>query len=111
MEGTEKIPFLRNPKYQELIRRRARYAWGFALASFSSLVLFIGLAAWTPDLYARQLFSFGFFSVGMAAGLLIFIVCISLTGFYLYRCNVEFEPLQKEILKKHGENEYGFPQR
>jgi uncharacterized membrane protein (DUF485 family) len=104
MDGIDKSSILKSEQYQQLIKRRARYAWSFALVTVLSLVIFIGLAVWMPDFYARQLFPFGFFSVGMAAGLLIFIVCISLTGIYLYRCSVEFEPLQKEIIKKHGES-------
>ncbi len=104
MEGIDKSQILKNEQYQRLLRRRARYAWSFALISFLSLVIFIGLAVWMPGLYTRQLFPFGFFTIGMAAGILVFIICISLTGFYLYRCSVEFEPLQKEILRRPNEN-------
>ncbi len=103
MDGIEKSPISKDEQYRRLLRLRARYAWSFALVSFLSLVIFIGLATWMPDLYARQLFSFGFFTVGMAAGVFIFIVCISLTGTYLHRCNVEFEPLQKEMLEQMNE--------
>jgi len=104
MSGTDKPPISKNVQYQRLLKRRARYAWSFALVSLLGLVVFIGLAVWMPDLCARQLFSFGFFSVGMAAGIVIFIVCISLTGIYLHLCNVEFEPLQKEMLEHRNEN-------
>ena len=104
MGGIDKSPISKNEQYQRLLRRRARYAWSFALISLLSLVIFIALAVLMPNLYARQLFSSGFFSIGMAAGILVFIVCISLTGTYLYRCSVEFEPLQKEILGQKDEN-------
>lgn len=104
MDWPDKSLILKSDIYRRLIRRRARYAWSFALISFASLVIFVGLATWTPGLYARQLFPFGFFTVGMAAGIVVFIVCISLTGFYLHRCNVEFEPLQKEMLDQRNEN-------
>ena len=104
MGGTDKSPILKSEKYKRFIRRRARYAWSFAVISFASLVAFIGLAIWTPNFYASQLFSFGFFTVGMAAGIVVFVVCIALTGFYLHRCNVEFEPLQKKMLEQHDED-------
>lgn len=104
MSGIDRSLILKSEKYQRLIKRRARYAWSFALISFSSLVIFIGLAVWMPDFYARQIFPFGFFTIGMAAGIFIFIVCISLTGIYLHRCNVEFEPLQKEMMGQSNEN-------
>jgi len=104
MSGADKSSLLQNEQFQRLLRRRARYSWSFALISFLSLVIFIGLAVWAPDFFALQIFLFGFFTVGMAAGILIFIICISLTGLYLHRCNAEFEPLQRKILEQHNEN-------
>ena len=105
MDGIDKSQILKSEQFQQLLRRQARYAWSFALTSFLGLVIFIGLAVWVPDLYARQLFSSGFFTVGMAAGIFIFIICISLTGIYLHRCNVEFEPLQKKMLEQCDESQ------
>ncbi len=104
MSGIEKSKILKSKNYRRLQKRRSRYAWSFSSVSFLSLVLFIGLATWAPGLYARQIFSSGFFTVGMAAGLGIFIICISLTGVYLHRCNVEFEPEQKGMLEKQNDN-------
>jgi uncharacterized membrane protein (DUF485 family) len=104
MGGIDKLSILKSTQFQRSLKRRARYAWSFALITFSSLVIFIGFAVWMPDLYTHQLFSFGFFTVGMAAGIVLFIICILLTGIYLHRCNVEFEPLQKKILEQHNEN-------
>lgn len=104
MSAIDKSTIMKSDRYRRMQRRRSRYAWSFASISFLSLVLFIGLATWTPGLYARQLFTSGFFTVGMAAGLVIFVVCISLTGIYLHRCTVEFEPMQKEMLEKRNEN-------
>ena len=104
MSGTDKIPISKNEQFQQVLRQRARYAWSFALITFLSLVIFIALAVWAPNLYARQLFSSGFFTIGMAAGIILFIICISLTGIYLRRCNVEFEALQKEMLEQRDEN-------
>ena len=103
MSGIDKLQILKSEQYRRLQRRRARYAWSFAFASFLSLVVFIALAVWTPDLYARRIFSSGFFTVGMAAGIAVFVICISLTGIYLHRCNVEFEPRQKEMLEQQNE--------
>ncbi len=105
MSGTDQSSILENERYKRMLRRRARYSWSFAFISFLSLVIFIGMAVWAPDLYARQLFSFGFFTIGMAAGIFVFIICISLTGIYLHRCNVEFEPLQKEMMEHGNENQ------
>lgn len=104
MNGPDKSPILKSEKYKQLIKRRARYAWSFACISFLSLVIFIGLAIWAPEFYASRLLPFGFFTVGMAAGIVVFIVCILLTGIYLHRCNVEFEPLQKEMLEQRHES-------
>lgn len=104
MGGVEKPSILSDEKYRSMQRRRSRYAWSFASVSFLSLVLFIATATWTPDLFARQLFSAGFFTVGMAAGLAIFVICISLTGIYLHRCNVEFEPVRKEMLERQNDS-------
>ena len=104
MNGLDKSLIIKSENYQRLIRRRARYAWSFACVSFLSLVIFIALAIWAPDFYASRLFPFGFFTFGMAAGIIVFIVCIALTGIYLHRCNVEFEPLQKEMLEQRHES-------
>ncbi|MEJ2247330.1 MAG: DUF485 domain-containing protein [Acidobacteriota bacterium] len=104
MGWMDELSKLKNEQFQRSLKRRARYAWSFAIITFSSLVIFIGLAVWTPDLYARQLFSSGFFTVGMAAGMILFIICILLTGIYLHRCNVEFEPVRKEMQERNNEN-------
>jgi uncharacterized membrane protein (DUF485 family) len=104
MDGLDESRIIENAQYKSLKRRRARYAWSFALISFFSLVLFIWLATSMPDFFARHLFPFGFFTVGMAAGLCIFVVTIALTGFFLHRCNVDFEPMQKEMLEKPNGN-------
>lgn len=100
----KKSTLFTDEEYRKLQKRRSRYAWSFASVSFLSLVIFIGLATWAPDLYARQLFSSGFFTAGMAAGLAILIICIVLTAAYLHRCNVEFDPARKEMLGKRNEN-------
>jgi cation/acetate symporter len=61
MGGIDKLSILKNEQFQRLLKRRARYAWSFALITFSSLVIFIGLAVWVEVFgFERPIFPSGY---------------------------------------------------
>ncbi|OIQ85540.1 inner membrane protein YjcH [mine drainage metagenome] len=90
----------RNPKYAELVRRRARFAWGLAALVAAAYLAFIGLAAWAPALLARPLLPGGSLSLGLGLGVGVILWSVALTGIYVRRANAVFDPLIHALIEE-----------
>ena len=86
-------PILAHPDFVLLVRRKQRLYW-----SLTAVVL---LVAYAPGALGRSL-SGGVTSVGMLVGVLIMLLVIGLTGFYVYRANHLIDPLN-DTLKQEFE--------
>lgn len=87
-----------NPRFAELVARRTRFA-----VTLSAIVLvifygFVMMVAFAPDLVATRLFEGSNLTVGIALGLLQFVLFWVLTLVYVRRANGEFDDLNKEIV-------------
>ncbi len=87
-----------NPKFQELVKRRGRYA-----ASLSAVVLvaffgYILTVAFSPKTLALRLVEGGTLTVGIVAELSMFIGFWVLVALYVRRANTEFDALTAEII-------------
>jgi cation/acetate symporter len=86
-----------NPKYQELVAKRGRLSWSlFAIV----MVLFYGLilvVAFKPAVIGQRVAEGSTLTVGVAAGLTLFIFFWLLTAYYVRRANGEFDRLTAEI--------------
>ena len=87
-----------NPRFAELVARRTRFA-----VTLSAIVLvifygFVMMVAFAPDLVAMRLFEGSNLTVGIALGLLQFVLFWVLTLVYVRRANGEFDDLNKEIV-------------
>ncbi|MBC9073330.1 DUF485 domain-containing protein [Thauera sp. CAU 1555] len=87
-----------NPRFAELVARRTRFA-----VTLSAIVLvifygFVMMVAFAPDLVATRLFEGSNLTVGIALGLLQFVLFWVLTLIYVRRANGEFDDLNKEIV-------------
>ena len=86
-----------NPKYQELVAKRGRLSWSlFAIV----MVLFYGLilvVAFKPALIGQRVTEGSSLTVGVAAGLTLFVFFWFLTALYVRRANGEFDRLTAEI--------------
>jgi uncharacterized membrane protein (DUF485 family) len=87
-----------NPKFQELVARRGRLAWTL---SAIVLVLFYGLVlivAFKPALIGERVAEGSTLTVGVAAGLFMFVFFWLLTALYVRKANSEFDAITRDII-------------
>jgi cation/acetate symporter len=87
-----------NPKFDELVARRSRFAW---LLAATVLVLFYGfvmVVAFAPGLLGAPVTEGSMLTVGVASGLFMFAFFWLLTALYVRRANGQFDALTAEII-------------
>ena len=92
-----------NPKFQDMIKRRGRFA-----AFLSAIVLvayygFMMVVAFKPTLLHTTLSEGSVLTIGMPIGAGIIIISWLLTGLYVYRANSDFDKINAEVLKEAGQ--------
>lgn len=89
-----------NPKFQELVQRRSRFAW---LLSLTVLVIFYGfilLVAFDPASMATRLGGeTSLLTLGPVVILAMFVLFWLLTALYVRRANGEFDALNRAIVQ------------
>jgi len=88
-----------NPKFQELVQRRGRFA---ATLSAIVLVVFYGyilVVAFSPATLAQPVAEGSTLTVGILAELSMFIGFWILVALYVRRANTEFDALTVDIIK------------
>ncbi|AHF03331.1 membrane protein [Marichromatium purpuratum 984] len=86
-----------NPRYQELVRSRKRFAWVLTLLMLSIYYGFILTIAFAPELLAIPVAEGAIMTIGMPLGVIIILSAFLLTGIYVARANGHFDRLTKEI--------------
>jgi uncharacterized membrane protein (DUF485 family) len=89
-----------NPKFQELVRKRGRFAWTMAAIVLILFYGFVLMVAYQPALLGQPLFDGGMLTVGVAAELFLFVLFWVLSFVYVRRANGEFDNLTQEIVKQ-----------
>lgn len=90
----------KNPKFQQLVSRRARWAWGLATIILLMYFAFILLIAFTPQWLAQPMMSDSVITIGIPLGLLIIIVAFVLTGIYVHKANSDFDQVTQQIISE-----------
>lgn len=90
----------RNPRFQELVTKRERFAWLLSLIMLTFYVIFILLIAFRPDLLGAQVSPGSSITWGIPMGVGLILSAFILTGIYVYRANGEFDRLNRVILKE-----------
>jgi len=93
-----------NPKYQELVSKRSRFAWTLSLIMLFVYYAFIMTIAFSPELLGQTIGN-SVITWGIPVGIFIIILSFVLAGIYVRRANGEFDTLTKEI-KEEFEKEY-----
>lgn len=91
----------KDPRYQELVRRRGRFA---AVLSAVMLAVYFGyilLIAFDREFLARPIAG-GATTLGIPIGIGIILLGIVLTGLYVRRANREFDALARSIREDAG---------
>lgn len=87
---------LSNPKYQELVSKRSRFAWALSIVILVVYYAFVLVIAFEPALLGAKIGD-GVISVGIPVGIGIIVLSFILTGVYVKRANSEFEALTQDI--------------
>ena len=89
-----------NPKFQDLVARRSRFAWTLAFIVLAMFYGFVLVVAFNPTSLGQPLAEGSRWTVGVTAELLMFIFFWVLTAVYVKRANTEFDALTQEIVKE-----------
>lgn len=89
-----------NPRFQELVAKRGRFAWTLSIIMLAAYFAFILLIAFDPKVLGIPLGSDTVTTWGIPAGLGLIFLAIGLTGVYVQRANGEFDRINQEILNE-----------
>lgn len=89
-----------NPKFQDLVARRGRFAWTLALIVLSMFYGFVMVVAFNPVALGQPVSEGSMLTVGVAVEFFMFVFFWVTTAFYVKRANTEFDALTQEIVKE-----------
>lgn len=98
---------LANPKFQQLVATRGRYAWTLSLIVLAVFYGFVLLVAFNPKLIGSAVSDGSAWTIGIVGGLTIFVSFWLLTAMYVRRANTEFDAITKEVIHEawQGQNQ------
>ncbi|WP_200763713.1 DUF485 domain-containing protein [Nitrosophilus alvini] len=86
-----------NPRLQELIEKRERFAWTLAIVMLVVYYAFILTIAFSPLTLGTPLDEGMVTTIGIPVGISIIIIAFALTGIYVNRANREFDQITREL--------------
>jgi cation/acetate symporter len=89
-----------NPKFQELVKKRGRFAWTLAAIVLILFYGFVMMVAYRPAALGQSIVEGGMLTVGVAVELFLFIFFWALSFVYVRRANGEFDSLTQEVVKQ-----------
>ncbi len=89
-----------NPKFQELVTRRGRFAWILAIIVLTLFYGFVMVVAFSPASLGQPIAEGSRVTIGVAVELFMFIFFWVLTAVYVRRANTEFDTLTQEVVKE-----------
>ncbi len=89
-----------NPKFQELVATRGRYAWTLSVIVLILFYGFVLAVAYFPADLGKPVSEGSMLTVGVAVELSLFIFFWLLSVLYVRRANSEFDALTQEVIKQ-----------
>ena len=89
-----------NPKYQELIATRGRFAWTLSIIVLVLFYGFVMAVAFIPGTLGQPVSEGAMLTVGVAVELFLFIFFWALSALYVNRANGAFDALTAEVIKQ-----------
>ncbi|WP_068827945.1 DUF485 domain-containing protein [Pseudomonas sp. BMS12] len=87
-----------NPRFQELVAKRDRFAWSLSAIMLGLYLAFILLIAFEPQLLGTPLSAGSSTTWGIPLGVGLILSAFVLTGIYVKRANGEFDRLNQAVL-------------
>jgi len=91
-----------NPKYQELVTKRSKFAWKLSIIMLVVYYAFIMTIAFSPETLGTKIGD-GVITIGIPVGIAIIFISFILAGIYVNRANGEFDDLTQEIKDEFNE--------
>ncbi|HAS51267.1 MAG TPA: DUF485 domain-containing protein [Gammaproteobacteria bacterium] len=88
-----------NPKFDELVSKRSRFAWTLTAIVLTIYFSFILVVAFKPALLATPIWEGGTASIAWPIGAGMILLFWLMTGLYIYRANGEFDDINAEVIK------------
>jgi uncharacterized membrane protein (DUF485 family) len=89
----------RDPRFQDLVAKRTRFAWVLSAIILCIYFGFIFVIAFAPKVLGTPIGN-GVTTIGIPVGVLVIISAFVLTGVYVYRANSEFDALTRQIIEE-----------
>ncbi|HXE39032.1 MAG TPA: DUF485 domain-containing protein [Azonexus sp.] len=89
-----------NPKFQDLVARRGRFAWTLAFVVLTMFYGFVMVVAFNPASLGKPISEGSMLTVGVTVEFFMFVFFWVLTAVYVKRANTEFDALTQEIVKE-----------
>ena len=89
-----------NPKFQDLVARRGRFAWTLAVIVLTMFYGFVMVVAFNPTALGKPVSEGSMLTVGVAVEFFMFVFFWVTTAIYVKRANTEFDDLTQEIVKE-----------
>jgi uncharacterized membrane protein (DUF485 family) len=89
-----------NAHFDELVKRRSRWAWGLASIILVMYFAFILLIAFAPQWLAQPLFEGSVITLGIPLGVCVIVIAFVLTGVYVHKANVDFDRINQQIISE-----------
>ena len=85
-----------NPKYQELVSKRSRFAWTLSIIMLVVYYAFILAIAFDPAMLGAKRGA-GVMTIGIPIGIAIIVISFILAGIYVKKANNEFDAMTQEV--------------
>jgi len=89
----------RDPRFQELVAKRTRFAWVLSATMLAIYFGFIFIIAFAPHSLGTPIGT-GVTTVGIPLGLFVIVSAFVLTGIYVQRANSEFDAITRQIIEE-----------
>ncbi|WP_425479164.1 DUF485 domain-containing protein [Pseudoxanthomonas composti] len=89
-----------SPRFQQLVRKRSRFAWALSVLMLAIYLAFILAIAFEPQWLGTPIGSGTIITWGIPVGVGIIVAAFVLTGVYVWRANGEFDRMTAELLKE-----------
>jgi cation/acetate symporter len=89
-----------NPKFQELVTTRGRFAWTLSIIVLTLFYGFVMTVAFNPTALGQPVSEGAMLTVGVAVELFLFVLFWLLSALYVRRANGEFDSLTEEVIRQ-----------